>query len=187
MMKKRIFCLFLVFVMVTAMAAACSGKDETEGADNSNTESTVEEEDEQEDANRPPDEEEVTETAEPERQALTEEDVEALKASIKNAVIEEYIKPNGIAAADFSWPQGNSDAWYYFDLLKTNYVASKFMGTELEEPNFPDGSNKQIMNATFNGVTTWYESSGVDNYNYFESALHELSTEWITAIDFTAE
>lgn len=128
MMKKRIFCLFLVFVMVTAMAEACSGKDETEGADNSNTESTVEEEDEQEDANRPPDEEEVTETAEPERQALTEEDVEALKASIKNAVIEEYIKPNGIDPASFSWPGDGSDVWLYFDQLKMLYSGEKFMG-----------------------------------------------------------
>ena len=127
---KRLIGVLMVAAIISAMAVACSGKDEAAGADDSKTETVTEEDekdDQQEDANRPP-EEEAAEAVESEREVLTEEDVEALKASIKNAVLEEYIKPNGVDPANFSWPASTSDVWWYFDKLLILYHGEKFMG-----------------------------------------------------------
>lgn len=192
MSRRRFISIIMVMVMVFAAVGCGSRKEEASEPEKEDTkvEAPAEDDNEQEEVvAEETDAEDGSDevSADSSKETLSEDDVVALKNSIKDSVVNNYLVPNGIAAADFSWPQGNSDAWYYFDLLKTNYVASKFMGTELEQPNFPDGSNKQIIDATFNGITTWYESSGVDNYNYFESALHELSIEWITAIDVAAE
>lgn len=190
---KRLIGVLMVAAMISAMAVACSGKDEIAEADDSKTETTVAEEnekdDEQEDANRPPDEEEeVAEAVEPERETLTEEDVEALKASIKNAVIEEYIKPNGVDPVSFSWPVDSFEAWLYFDNLKFLYEGEKFLGgaadVEISEPNEPE---KSIMDAIYNGFVKWYESVGVSNHNYFDNALSLMTIEWIGSIDVTTE
>ena len=161
---KRLIGVLVVVAMISAMALACSSKDEIAEADDSKTETTVAEEnekdDEQEDANRPPDEEEVAEAVEPEREALTEEDVEALKTSIKNAVLEEYIEPNGIDSASFSWPGDGSDVWLYFDQLKMLYSGEKFMGGAPDvEVTFTDSPEKFIMDATYDGFVKWHDSS----------------------------
>lgn len=188
---KRLIGVLMVAAMISAMAVACSGKDEAAGADDSKTETVTEEDekdDEQEDANRPPDEEEVAEAVEPEREALTEEDVEALKASIKNAVLEEYIKPNGVDPANFSWPASTSDVWWYFDKLLILYHGEKFMGGAPDvELTYPEGSEKSIIDATYNGFIKWHESTGVSNENYYGNALSVMTTEWIISIDITAE
>ena len=189
---KRLIGVLVVVAMISAMALACSSKDEIAEADDSKTETTVAEEnekdDEQEDANRPPDEEEVAEAVEPEREALTEEDVEALKTSIKNAVLEEYIEPNGIDSASFSWPGDGSDVWLYFDQLKMLYSGEKFMGGAPDvEVTFTDSPEKSIMDATYNGFVKWHESSGVNNYKFFENAISMMSVEWFNSIDITAE
>lgn len=188
---KRLIGVLMVAAMISAMAVACSSKDEAAGADDSKTETTVAEEnekdDEQEDANRPP-EEEAAEAVESEREVLTEEDVEALKASIKNAVLEEYIKPNGIDPASFSWPGDGSDVWLYFDQLKMLYSGEKFMGGAPDvEVTFTDSPEKSIMDATYNGFVKWHESSGVNNYKFFENAISMMSVEWFNSIDITAE
>ena len=186
---KRFLSIMLVAVMVIAMAAACGKKETAESEKKEETKvEAAEQEDEAEPEEVADDEQQPADAAEVDttKETLSEEDVLALKASIRDSVVNNYITPNGIAVTDFVWPAGNSEAWYYFDLLKVNYTAKNFMGTELEAPTLSDESYKQIMDATFNGLTTWYEASGVDNVNYFESALGVLSIEAITTIDLSA-
>ena len=186
---KRFLSIMLVAVMVIAMAAACGKKETAESEKKEETKvEAAEQEDEAEPEEVADDEQQPADAAEVDttKETLSEEDVLALKASIRDSVVNNYITPNGIAVTDFVWPAGNSEAWYYFDLLKVNYTAKNFMGTELEAPTLSDESYKQIMDATFNGLTTWYEASGVDNVNYLESALGVLSIEAITTIDLSA-
>lgn len=179
---RRFISIMMVAVMVIAMAAACRKKEEApEPAKKEETKTETEPVEEEAPDEQQADEEEAA----TDKETLSEEDVLALKASIRDSVIDNYITPNGIAVTDFIWPAGNSEAWYYFDLLKVNYTAKNFMGTELEPPTLSDDSYKQIMDATFNGLTTWYESSGVDNVNYFENALGQLTIEAITTIDLS--
>ena len=188
-MSRKFLSIMMVAVMVIAMAAACSKKEtaESEKKEETKVEAT-EQEDEAEPEEVADDEQQPADAAEVDttKETLSEEDVLALKASIRDSVVNNYITPNGIAVTDFVWPAGNSEAWYYFDLLTVNYTAKNFMGTELEAPTLSDESYKQIMDATFNGLTNWYEASGVDNVNYFESALGVLSIEAITTIDLSA-
>ena len=186
---KWLLSIMMLAVMVIAMAAACGSKKEEAAEPEKKEETKVEAEKEaEEEPEEVADDGQQEDVAEVDtaKETLSEEDVLALKSSIRDSVVNNYIIPNGIEVTDFVWPAGNSEAWYYFDLLTVNYTAKNFMGTELEAPTLSDESYKQIMDATFNGLTTWYEASGVDNLNYFESAMGVLSIEAITTIDLSA-
>ena len=186
---KWLLSIMMLAVMVIAMATACGSKKEEAAEPEKKEETKVEAEKEaEEEPEEVADDGQQEDVAEVDtaKETLSEEDVLALKSSIRDSVVNNYINPNGIEVTDFVWPAGNSEAWYYFDLLTVNYTAKNFMGTELEAPTLSDESYKQIMDATFNGLTTWYEASGVDNLNYFESAMGVLSIEAITTIDLSA-
>lgn len=186
---KWLLSIMMLAVMVIAMATACGSKKEEAAEPEKKEETKVEAEKEaEEEPEEVADDGQQEDVAEVDtaKETLSEEDVLALKSSIRDSVVNNYIIPNGIEVTDFVWPAGNSEAWYYFDLLTVNYTAKNFMGTELEAPTLSDESYKQIMDATFNGLTTWYEASGVDNLNYFESAMGVLSIEAITTIDLSA-
>ena len=186
---KWLLSIMMLAVMVIAMATACGSKKEEAAEPEKKEETKVEAEKEaEEEPEEVADDWQQEDVAEVDtaKETLSEEDVLALKSSIRDSVVNNYIIPNGIEVTDFVWPAGNSEAWYYFDLLTVNYTAKNFMGTELEAPTLSDESYKQIMDATFNGLTTWYEASGVDNLNYFESAMGVLSIEAITTIDLSA-
>ena len=186
---KWLLSIMMLAVMVIAMATACGSKKEEAAEPEKKEETKVEAEKEaEEEPEEVADDGQQEDVAEVDtaKETLSEEDVLALKSSIRDSIVNNYIIPNGIEVTDFVWPAGNSEAWYYFDLLTVNYTAKNFMGTELEAPTLSDESYKQIMDATFNGLTTWYEASGVDNLNYFESAMGVLSIEAITTIDLSA-
>ena len=186
---KWLLSIMMLAVMVIAMATACGSKKEEAAEPEKKEETKVEAEKEaEEEPEEVADDGQQEDVAEVDtaKETLSEEDVLALKSSIRDSVVNNYIIPKGIEVTDFVWPAGNSEAWYYFDLLTVNYTAKNFMGTELEAPTLSDESYKQIMDATFNGLTTWYEASGVDNLNYFESAMGVLSIEAITTIDLSA-
>lgn len=180
---KRLFSVLMVVAMVTAMAAACSGKDETTETDDSKTETTVAEDDEkdaqQEDANRPPDEEDTSNdkggAPKTENDQLTPEDVEALKASIRNSVTTRYLEPNGMTADQIVWPED----WTDFYLLLTECTASVSLGMEVEIDRKETTTN--VLEAAFLGVLDWLDTQGEYNIGYLDNTNAVLQP-WETVI-----
>lgn len=172
---KRLIGVLMVAAMISAMAVACSGKDEAAGADDSKTETVTEEDekdDQQEDANRPPDDEDTSndQGAEPktENDQLTPEDVEALKASIRNSVTTRYLEPNGMTADQIVWPED----WYDFDMLVVtcdSYLAIN-MEIELEE----EKASTDIFMAVILGVLDWLDTQGEYTIGYFGNTMRTL-------------
>lgn len=175
--------------MTVMMAAACGSNKENQKETGKNADTEVTAEDNKEEDQKPADEEEVAEVSEPEREALTEEDVEALKSSIKNAVVEEYIKPNGFDPASFSWPASTNTVWDYFDMLRLEYDAQNFLGGPTgQEHEFPDCDEKTIIDAAYDGFILWHKSTGVTNYDFFKSANSMVAqVDFFYSIDITTE
>ena len=120
---------------------------------------------------------------------MDDADIEALKASIAESVKKEYLEPNKIAAEEFSWPKVNDHCWEYFRILRENYIAKEFMDITEDMPisDVPVSPEKEILEATANGLINWYESSGVDNYNYFDDACIIMTESEINSIDVAAK
>ena len=190
MNKKRILSIITIMVMVCAMAAAGCGKKEeaTEKKEEPKQEETKKEEADKAEPEKA-EEPEATEAKDTNKTKLDDADIEALKASIAESVKKEYLEPNKIAAEEFSWPEANSHCWVYFTLLRGDYVAKKFMDVdeELVINEVPSSPEKEIVEATINGITNWYEASGVNNYNYFDDAMGILQPDVITSIDVAAK
>ena len=187
MNKKRIFSIIIIMVMVCAMAAAGCGKKEeaTEKKEEPKQEETKKEEADKAEPEKA-EEPAATEAKDTNKTKLDDADIEALKASIAEAVVKEYIEPNKVK--DFSWPASDAFAWTYFGQLLSNYTANHFMGVteELDVGDLPVSPDKEIVDGIYTGFITWYESSGVENYNYFDDAMGILQPDVITSIDVAA-
>ncbi len=164
---KRNLSIILVIVMVAAMTACGSKSEEakeTESAE-SKTPDTEEVADETEEAEQ--------EEPQAEKEEVTEEDVEAVKEAIKESVINQYLEPNGIAAESFTWPESS---WEYLAQLSQQYVTETYLEVDMPiDPNFVPGSpEKEIMDAAYNGLVTWYEDSGEGSYEKYSSLVEAL-------------
>lgn len=191
---KRFLSILMVVAMVIAMAAACGKKEEAaELEKKEDTKVEVEKETEPAEAEENAADEQqvddVVDVAVPDEN-LGDEDIRELKVTIKDAVINEYIIPNGIAKETFSWPEGSSIAWEYCSQLTLNYAMNKFFGTDASiDPNFiPPSPEKEIIDAVYNGIIAWYESSGRDSYEQFEGMTAALQpcNEVISTINLVA-
>lgn len=180
---KRLIGVLMVAAMISAMAVACSGKDEIAEADDSKTETTVAEEDEkdaqQEDANRPPDDEDTSndQGAEPktENDQLTLEDVEALKASIRNSVTTRYLEPNGMTADQIVWPED----WMGLDMLVAECAG--YIAINMDIKLDTEKASTDVFMAVILGVLDWLETQGEYNNGYFGNTLQSLEP-WNTVI-----
>lgn len=183
-MNRRVFSFIMVMIMVCAMAAGCGKKEEaTEKKEEPKQQET--QKDDAEEAADEKAEELAVEAKDTNKTELDNADVEALRTSIADSIKKEYLEPNKIAAEDFSWPEmSESVAWEYFSGLKRKYAESEFdIVFGLEDPTVPSGADKQIIEALYNGIINWYETSGVDNYDYFNSALDATLPEELQKIE----
>lgn len=172
-MRRRVLSLVLVIVMVAAMTACGSKKEETEEQeDNKKTEAA-------EDKKMDGTEEETSEDAgggeiSEEPVGMTETDIEEVKASIKESVIKEYLEPNGIAPETFSWPVEDSTAWLYCNELISIYSLQQFGGIDKESEFMPDSPEKEIIDATFEGIINWFEASREINRENLNEMINAL-------------
>ena len=167
---KRFLSIMMVAAMVIAMAAACGKKEEA--ADPEKKEDTkVEAEKETE----PTEDEQVDNQQVDENSEATDSEL-SLEASIANSVVNEYLKPNGIAVESFSWPSSDSAAWDYFYEILLAYKTNIFSGSNLEVTSeIPlSDSEKQLMDAAFNGVVKWNESLTEKNLKTYSEELSKL-------------
>ena len=69
------------------------------------------------------------------------------------------------------------------------YIQKEFWDITNQEPitDVPVSPDKEIAEATLKGQIDWYESSGVDNYNYFDDACIILRISTIISIDVSAK
>lgn len=176
-MKRRSFSLILVFVMVIAMATACGSKEEAVETDDAKTEETVENvEDDQQDADQ------LAENADSEQESpdattgapktendqLSEEDIAAVKASIRDSVTKRYLEPNGMTVEQIVWP----DDWYDFEMLATECDACIALDMEIDIDR--DRANTDVFMAALLGVLDWLDTQGEYNLGYFGNTMRTL-------------
>ena len=105
---------------------------------------------------------------------ITEEDIQQIYASIKENVTAEYLEPNGIDPADFSWP-ASTEAWSYLVTLSESHYMELFTGVEMDTSsteNLPPSPEKEIMDSIFNGIL-----NGLDNLGKYDSAYYSKFTQ----------
>lgn len=193
-MKRRSFSLFLVFVMVIAMAVACGNKEEASETDDAKTEASADEtEDAQQEAEQPDDDVDASESVETEQ--LTEDELkENLRETIREAVISEYLTPNNIPIESFEWPNDDWSKQYIGSLIDLSLL-SLSVGQEpnydlLAERDVPAGfeSQKELMDVTYNAILKWLEENKPedDSEYYYENMIGLMSPpeEFVTSIDF---
>lgn len=105
------------------------------------------------------------------KEAYTEEQMEELYGSIKAAVQEDYLEPNGIPPEGFQWPayevlsngviRDEGHAWSYFNNIALNY---SLYGTLYDTKNFmydlPKEPVRQLMDAVLKGMVNWFQDQG---------------------------
>lgn len=176
MKSKRFVAIIMTVIMVFAMcscasAAASDGSDkkepvaasETEDKDTSKAEAT-------EPAGSTAAAEEVNEFG------FTDSQMQELYDSIAASIIKEYLEPNKIAPEDFEWPNEAEIGWSYFSELSSIYSFNKFNDAGLEATTIPgDASEKAIIDATFDGIINWLETSA-ENYDmqYYIKTINSL-------------
>lgn len=192
-MRKKFITFLLAFSLTSSMLlTACGnketdsggGKTETEAeapaADDQHAESeeteevTTEEEDAVEGSETP----DVVLTADTE---ITADDIQQIYASIKENVTAEYLEPNGIDPATFSWPSSESSSWNYFDDLYTSCylcvdLQIPFTEDELTqyEGEYPT-QDKELFEAVFFGILNWMDSKGSYDTGYYSAVLGKLN------------
>lgn len=199
-MRKKFITFLLAFSLTSSMLlTACGnketdsggGKTETEteapAADDQQAESeksdevTTEEEDAvegNEDSSAESETPDVVLTADTE---ITDEDIQEIYASIKENVTAEYLEPNGIDPATFSWPSSESSSWNYFDDLYTSCylcvdLQIPFTEDELTqyEGEYPT-QDKDLFEAVFFGILNWMDSKGSYDTGYYSAVLGKLN------------
>ncbi len=100
--------------------------------------------------------------------AYTGEQMQELYDSIKNAVQEDYLEPNGILPEGFQWPsyevlsngviRDEGHAWSYFNNIALNY---SLRGTLYDTRDFmydlPEEPVRQLMDAVLKGMVNWFQ------------------------------
>lgn len=197
MNRKRILSFIMVMVMVFAMAATACGKKEEaaekeepkqEEASDADEEDVADVEDDADAADEEADTSKVKKTGD---DILTEEDIQSLKDSIRDAVISEYIEPNEISLEEFTWPEASSNDWIYFDGLIKNFTIELYTGVEMnnsELSTIPDEPDKSIMDAAFDGLLNWLNAQGSYDSEYVGNVAVALNHGGsIPEIDITSK
>lgn len=196
MKSKRFLSIILVFVMVFAMAVTACGKKEEAAEKEEPKQEEASDADgaevaDEDDAEMADDTEDAAAQVDTTKEKLTDEDIEALKASIAETVTKEYLEPNNIAVEDFKWPASESSAWSYLGEMIGAYEAQHFLGFEgeWEYTDVAEGADKEIVETVLKGFTTWYEESKVSNYNFYKDMILKLQpyNEVIPVIDLASK
>lgn len=192
-MRKKFITFLLAFSLTSSMLlTACGNKETDSGGDKTETEAeapaaddqhaeseeteevTTEEEDAVEGSETP----DVVLTADTE---ITADDIQQIYASIKENVTAEYLEPNGIDPATFSWPSSESSSWNYFDDLYTSCylcvdLQIPFTEDELTqyEGEYPT-QDKELFEAVFFGILNWMDSKGSYDTGYYSAVLGKLN------------
>mgnify|MGYP001853397650 CR=1 FL=1 len=197
-MKKKILKILLSTVLIVAMATGCSGASEEvtdSGESKTEVESEVSVDDQQTDdvtseedtvegtdsSSAETDEKETPDVVLTADTEIMDEDIQEIYASIEENVTSEYLEPNGIDPADFSWPSSESSSWYYFDDLYTSCylcidLKIPFTKDELSEyeGKYP-AQDKELFDAVFFGILNWMDSKGSYDTGYFSAVLGKLN------------
>ena len=178
---KRFISIIMVMAMVFAMAAGCGKKEEAAtDKDEPKTEATAEDQAESEDETSELGKEESTEVVDDGvmktgDDSLTEEDIQNLKDSIRDAVISEYLEPNKISAEEFVWPDSSDvESWEYFAKLVENFKIEYETGVEMPASEEELTSSKKILKASFNGIMNWLDEQGSYDGWYFVNTMSTL-------------
>lgn len=100
---------------------------------------------------------------------ITDDQMQELYACIKESVRSKYLEPNGISPEEFVWPkevEGNVAnqeelAWYYLVHMFNSYVLEGKLYDYSDFPyDMPSESNRQLMDAVYDGIITWHELPG---------------------------
>ena len=198
-MRKKFITFLLAFSLTSSMLlTACGNKETDSGGGKTETETEAlaaddqqaesEESDEvtteedavegTEDSSAESETPDVVLTADTE---ITDEDIQEIYASIKENVTAEYLEPNGIDPATFSWPSSESSSWNYFDDLYTSCylcVDLQIPCTEDEltqyEGEYPT-QDKELFEAVFFGILNWMDSKGSYDTAYYSAVLGKLN------------
>lgn len=170
MRKKRLFSLFLVFILAVALAAGCGGKDEDAGdqEDPKKTEASAVDDkaaDKQEDAAEEQPEDPVI-SEEVNEYGFTEAQVQSLYECIRESVLTEYLQPNNISPESFIWPEDFDAVWRYIDSKLQNY---SFNGDKDMIPDeFGADYDSTFAEPVFTGIINWTElpETGLDPTRY---------------------
>lgn len=196
MKSKRILSIILVFVMVFAMAAAgCGKKEEAAEKEEPKQEETSDadeaEVDDEDDVEAADEEETANGVKKSIDDTLTEEDIQSLKDSIRDAVISEYLEPNNISVEDFAWPDKDSGEWGYMSMLSQEYSLRFSVGEAMDVSKVDSSSysNPEIMEAVFNGIINWLNKQGKYDGGYLDNVIDSLVpyNEVIPTIDIAAK
>ena len=207
-MRKKMLAIIMTIIFVLSMAVTgCSGasdketdsgggKTETEteapAADDQQAESeesdevTTEEEDavkETEDSSAESETPDVVLTADTE---ITDEDIQEIYASIKESVTTEYLEPNGIDPADFSWPDATSTIWgdysdrilmdngYQYATVKDFFTEDELINMLSDYDNQYPSPDKEILDSVLLGIIDWMQTKGDNDEGYFSSVFSKL-------------
>lgn len=196
-MNKRILSILMVTIMAFAVATTACGKkeDETTAQEETKVEAPTEDDKQQEESNTA--ESDVAEEGEEPvndgemktgADTLTEEEIQELKTSIKDAVVSEYLKPNNISPEEFSWSEIVTDDWTLFNMLVEEYIPTIELGMGMFSHEADTQSQKIVM-AVFKGVTNWLEGQGKFDSEYLYNVVSTLQPydQVIPTIDITVE
>lgn len=173
-MKKKIVTFLLAFTLTSAMfLTACGNKETDSGKGKTETEATADDRQSkaETESEKVSTEEDTAETTED----VTEEDLQKVYASIKDAITTEYLEPNNISASDFSWPAADSPNWGYIDELYINYAMSSDYSKEAMSyvDNIYTLPERDILWAAFDGIVNFIESEDRES-NYWVHLFDRL-------------
>ena len=190
---KRFLSIMMVAAMVIAMAAACGKKEEAAAPEELEveTEVTVSEgtKGTKEDAQQK-EETASNEKMKSEADTLTDDDIQNLKASIRDTVISEYIEPNNMSIEEFAWPDSSdSEAWEHFAKLVEYSKIEYETGAKMPKSESELTDAQKVMEAAFKGIINWLDTQG--NYDgwYFVNTMSTLDPYpmTISTIDITSK
>lgn len=195
-MRKKVVALLLCGAFTASVLTGCgSAKEETNAG--ASVENSAQEEETEADGNEGAANEDVsedTESVETETPdvvltgdtEITDADLQELYTFIAKSVESEYLEPNGIAAADFSWPAADSAVWGdysdrslmlvgYDAATMSEFGAEKFLqdGMAMYDGQYPS-PDKEILDAVMVGIFDWMETKGNYDEEYFANVFGRL-------------
>ena len=154
--------IMMLAVMVIAMVAACGSKKEEAAEPEKKEEKTVETETDEVNQEKS-EENEIAIDDEKNEFGFTDSQITDLLIAIQSAVLTEYLVPNEIDPADFSWPDGMAEYWRY---LSSRLMAYQY-GSEVEMPDdVSQDMDTRLMKPVYDAIITWFEENGLDESRF---------------------
>lgn len=152
-----------------AEEASDAGNKNSGVTEDNDAESTESEEEQSEPSSEQATEEDTEVSDEPTKDGNTpiaDEDIAELKSYIKEAVISEYLEPNGMTAAQLEWTEDN---WFEFSELQNSagiLLSTLGKSNELTVDSPTDAAIK--------GIEKWFLEHGSFDHSYFKNVMDKL-------------